>query len=126
MHRPTSPRAPLLDCCLCCCARRFIKLGQILSTRFDILPYDYVKGLEKLQDSVPAFDGDLAYQVRDRYRSETEAQASPPCERCLCVRPLSLSCIATRRPPSDPVADWTALRSSDRVRRGGRGHLPLV
>jgi len=41
----------------------FIKLGQILSTRFDILPYDYVKGLEKLQDSVPAFDGDLAYQI---------------------------------------------------------------
>ena len=27
----------------------FIKLGQILSTRYDILPYDYVKGLERLQ-----------------------------------------------------------------------------
>lgn len=39
------------------------KLGQILSTRFDILPYDYVKGLEKLQDSVPPFDGELAYQI---------------------------------------------------------------
>ena len=41
----------------------FIKLGQILSTRYDILPYDYVKGLESLQDSVPAFDGELAYQI---------------------------------------------------------------
>jgi predicted unusual protein kinase regulating ubiquinone biosynthesis (AarF/ABC1/UbiB family) len=39
------------------------KLGQILSTRYDILPYDYVKGLERLQDSVPPFDGDLAYQI---------------------------------------------------------------
>ena len=41
----------------------FIKLGQILSTRYDILPYDYVKGLEKLQDRVPAFDGELAYRM---------------------------------------------------------------
>ena len=41
----------------------FIKLGQILSTRYDILPYDYVKGLERLQDSVPAFDGELAYSI---------------------------------------------------------------
>lgn len=37
--------------------------GQILSTRYDILPYDYVKGLERLQDSVPAFDGNLAYEI---------------------------------------------------------------
>lgn len=41
----------------------FIKLGQILSTRYDILPYDYVKGLERLQDSVPAFDSELAYSI---------------------------------------------------------------
>ena len=41
----------------------FVKLGQILSTRYDILPYDYVKGLERLQDSVPAFDGAQAYQI---------------------------------------------------------------
>ena len=41
----------------------FIKLGQILSTRYDILPYDYVKALERLQDAVPPFDGQLAYQT---------------------------------------------------------------
>ena len=33
----------------------FIKLGQILSTRPDILPHDIIIELEKLQDSVPAF-----------------------------------------------------------------------
>jgi len=41
----------------------FIKLGQILSTRYDILPYEYVKGLERLQDKVPPFDGKTAYAI---------------------------------------------------------------
>jgi predicted unusual protein kinase regulating ubiquinone biosynthesis (AarF/ABC1/UbiB family) len=38
----------------------FIKLGQILSTRYDIIPYDYVKALERLQDSVPPVDAQHA------------------------------------------------------------------
>ncbi|MBW2501488.1 MAG: ABC transporter, partial [Deltaproteobacteria bacterium] len=34
----------------------FVKLGQILSTRGDILPADFIRELEKLQDTVPPTD----------------------------------------------------------------------
>ncbi|EKQ68704.1 putative unusual protein kinase [Leptolyngbyaceae cyanobacterium JSC-12] len=34
----------------------FIKLGQALSTRADLLPLEYVQALGRLQDKVPAFD----------------------------------------------------------------------
>ncbi len=33
----------------------FVKLGQILSTRPDLIPFDYVHELEKLQDDLPSF-----------------------------------------------------------------------
>jgi ubiquinone biosynthesis protein len=38
----------------------FVKFGQVLSTRFDILPEDIVNELVLLQDQVPPFSGDLA------------------------------------------------------------------
>ena len=41
----------------------FIKFGQALSTRPDILPADVAAELAKLQDQVPPFDGELARQA---------------------------------------------------------------
>ncbi len=41
----------------------FIKLGQALSTRADLLPLEYVQALGKLQDKVPQFDGDEAIAI---------------------------------------------------------------
>ncbi|MYJ76439.1 MAG: ubiquinone biosynthesis regulatory protein kinase UbiB [Gammaproteobacteria bacterium] len=38
----------------------FIKFGQILSTRRDLLPTDYADELAKLQDQVPPFPGEAA------------------------------------------------------------------
>ncbi len=44
----------------------FVKLGQILSTRPDLIPPDYIKELQKLQDKVPPFAYDLVEQIVKR------------------------------------------------------------
>lgn len=41
----------------------FMKLGQILSTRPDILPIQYIRVLEQLQDHVPPFDFDIVKET---------------------------------------------------------------
>ncbi len=44
----------------------FVKFGQILSTRRDLLPDDVAEELARLQDRVPAFPGDQARQIVER------------------------------------------------------------
>lgn len=44
----------------------FIKIGQAISTRADLLPLAYIKELSKLQDSVPAFPNDEAMEIIER------------------------------------------------------------
>lgn len=46
----------------------FVKLGQLLSTRADLIPYEYVQEFSKLQDNVPSFPYD---EVRTIIKSET-------------------------------------------------------
>src|SRR3990167_2186938 len=41
----------------------FIKLGQILAARADLIPLVYMKELAKLQDEVPPFDNNLAFEI---------------------------------------------------------------
>jgi len=44
----------------------FVKFGQILSTRKDLLPDDIADELAKLQDRVPPFPGDLATAIIEK------------------------------------------------------------
>ncbi|OYT72147.1 MAG: hypothetical protein CFK52_05695 [Chloracidobacterium sp. CP2_5A] len=50
----------------------FIKIGQMLSTRTDLLPLAYVQALTALQDAVPPFPTEAAWQ------RITEALGQPP------------------------------------------------
>jgi len=44
----------------------FVKFGQVLSTRRDLLPADLADELAKLQDRVPPFDSRLVRQTLER------------------------------------------------------------
>ena len=61
----------------------FVKLGQVLSTRPDLLPPAYAAELSKLQDKVPPFDADLSRRQIEQslgkpiYELYAEFQAEP-------------------------------------------------
>ncbi len=44
----------------------YVKLGQVLSSRADLLPAEYIDELRVLQDKVPPFDDDLARRILER------------------------------------------------------------
>ena len=58
--RFAAPRAVRLRQALEALGPIFVKFGQVLSTRRDLLPLDIADELAKLQDQVPPFDGALA------------------------------------------------------------------
>lgn len=64
--RPKKPRGEALRIALEELGPVFVKFGQILSTRRDLLPGDMADELEKLQDSVPPFPGVIAQRILER------------------------------------------------------------
>jgi len=56
----SAPRGQRLRCALEELGPIFVKFGQVLSTRRDLMPADIADELAKLQDRVPPFDTDLA------------------------------------------------------------------
>ena len=63
VRRGDAPRAERLRLALEELGPIFVKFGQALSTRRDLLPLDIADELAKLQDRVPPFDGKLARAV---------------------------------------------------------------
>jgi ubiquinone biosynthesis protein len=61
--RRTTPRAVRLRQALEELGPIFVKFGQMLSTRPDLLPEDIAEELAKLQDCVPPFSGDTAVTI---------------------------------------------------------------
>ena len=71
LPKPKDPPARRLRLALESLGPVFIKFGQILSTRRDLLPSDYAEELAKLQDRVPPFPGAQA-------RAKVEASLGVP------------------------------------------------
>jgi len=54
----------------------YVKLGQVLSSRADLLPAEYIAELRVLQDKVPPFSDDLARRIIDRELGSTAGRLS--------------------------------------------------
>ena len=65
----------------------FIKLGQLLSTRADLLPPEYRTALAKLQDAAPAIPSDMVQQIiaAELQTSTSDAVASFHAEPLACA-----------------------------------------
>lgn len=63
----------------------FVKLGQMLSTRPDLLPPDITSGLRSLQDHVPPFSSDVAQQIIEEDLGAASATAFAEFEAVPCA-----------------------------------------
>ncbi len=104
-----SPRAVRLRLALESLGPIFVKFGQVLSTRRDLLPADFADELAKLQDRVPPIDADLAVHEIERGLGRPIAQIFSQFERepvaCASIAQVHFAVLAGAAPP---VADAPA------------------
>jgi len=74
VRRGDAPRAERLRLALEELGPIFVKFGQALSTRRDLLPVDIADELAKLQDRVPPFDGKVARAIIESAYGRTAEQ----------------------------------------------------
>jgi len=74
VRRGDAPRAERLRLALEELGPIFVKFGQALSTRRDLLPLDIADELAKLQDRVPPFDGKVARAIIEEAYGRTAEQ----------------------------------------------------
>ena len=65
-NRVDAKRAAQLKDVLISLGPTYVKLGQVLSSRQDLIPKAYVKELRELQDNVPPFDDELARRIIEK------------------------------------------------------------
>ena len=99
----------------------FIKFGQMLSTRRDLLPDDVADELERLQDAVPPFSGQVAQQIIekafnqpideivDEFEQEPLASASVAQVHAAKLKDGKEIVIKVLRPDVLPVQYWPHL-----------------
>ena len=74
VRRQDAPRGERLRLALQELGPIFVKFGQALSTRRDLLPLDIADELAKLQDRVPPFDGKIARAIVEQAYGRTAEQ----------------------------------------------------
>ena len=115
--RKAAPRAVRLRMALETLGPIFVKFGQVLSTRRDLLPTDIADELAKLQDQVPPFSAEIARvqiaaafgrpveQVFRQFDAEPVASASVAQVHFAVLQDGTLAAVKILRPGIEPVIE---------------------
>jgi ubiquinone biosynthesis protein len=112
-RRFDQPRAVRLRLALESLGPIFVKFGQMLSTRRDLIPADFADELAKLQDRVPPFDPELAVREIERGLGRPIAELFAHFERIpvasASIAQVHFAVLAGGDPSSGPRTTRSAL-----------------